>query len=82
MVLKADYSPIGFTGAVLPFLAVLHEDELLQKQVSRLTADAVRARLGAATHYYDQVLVLFGQGWLDDWYRFDDQGRLQPHWLR
>ena len=79
--LPAHYSPIGFAGAVLPFLATLHEDGLVRAQVSRLTADAGRARLGAPTNYYDQVLILFGQGWLDEQYRFDEQGRLQPKWL-
>jgi endoglucanase len=78
--LAANYSPIGFAGAVLPFLAALHEDALLRAQVSRLTTDAVRAKLGAATNYYDQALILFGQGWLDEQYRFDDEGRLQPKW--
>jgi endoglucanase len=78
--LAANYSPIGFAGAVLPFLAALHEDTLLRAQVSRLTIDAGRAKLGAATNYYDQALILFGQGWLDGRYRFDDEGRLQPKW--
>ncbi len=77
---EADYSPIGFAGAVLPFLAALEEDELLSAQLSRLSIDADRARRGAATNYYDQVLILFGQGWLDGHYAFDDQGRLQPRW--
>ena len=79
--LKADYSPIGFAGAVLPFLAALHEDALLRTQVTRLATDAGRARLGAATNYYDQALILFGQGWFDERYRFDAEGRLQPKWL-
>jgi endoglucanase len=79
--LEGDYSPSGFSGAALPFLAALHEDELLRAQVSRLTADAARAKLGAATNYYDQALILFGQGWLDGQYRFDAQGRLQPNWV-
>jgi endoglucanase len=74
--LKVDYSPIGFTGAVLPFLAALEKDESLRDQVSRLRVDAVRARLGGATNYYDQALILFGQGWHDQQYRFDEQGRL------
>jgi len=51
--LAADYSPVGFAGAVLPFLSALQEDELLRTQVSRLRVDAARARLGADTHYYD-----------------------------
>jgi len=80
--IDADFSPIGFVGAALPFLDALNEDELLRAQVARLRADAARAKLGAATHYYDQVLILFGQGWLDGQYRFDDRGRLQPKWLQ
>ena len=80
--LKADFLPIGFVGAALPFLKALNEDELLRAHVARLRADAARAKLGAATHYYDQVLILFGQGWLDGQYRFDDRGRLQPKWLQ
>ena len=78
--LAANYSPVGFAGAVLPFLAALHEDALLQAQVSRLTIDAGRAKLGAATNYYDQALILFGKGWLDEQYRFDDEGRVRPKW--
>lgn len=79
--LKADYSPIGFAGAVLPFLAALQRDELLRAQLSRLGVDAARAKLGGATNYFDQALILFGQGWHDGQYRFDEQGRLQPKWL-
>ncbi len=79
--LEATFSPIGFSGAVLPFLDALEENKLLRAQESRLTVDAVRARLGADTHYYDQVLILFGQGWLDGQYRFDEHGRVQPKWL-
>jgi endoglucanase len=79
--LEGDFSPVGFAGAVLPFLSALQEDGLLRAQVLRLTVDAARARLGADTHYYDQVLILFGQGWLDRQYRFDEQGRVQPEWL-
>jgi endo-1,4-beta-D-glucanase Y len=79
---EADYSPIGFSGAVLPYLKVLQEDELLRAQLSRLRIDDGRARLGAATNYYDQALILFGQGWLDGQYGFDGQGQLQPQWQR
>jgi endoglucanase len=77
---KADYSPIGYTGAVLPFLAALHEDNLLRTQRARLVLDAARALAGGATNYYDQVLILFGQGWHDGHYKFDERGRLEPRW--
>ena len=80
--LKSDYSPIGFSGAVLPFLSALDDGPTLEKQHERVRAAALRAKLGQRTNYYDQVLILFGKGWLDGRYRFDDQGRLQPKWTR
>lgn len=72
---KADYSPIGFSGAVLPFLSAAGDTPMLEKQNAR-----VRAKQRGPTHYYGQVLTLFGKGWLDGYYRFDEQGRLQPKW--
>ena len=80
--IKSDYSPIGFSGAVLPFLSALDDKPSLEKQRDRVRAAALRAKRGESTQYYDQVLILFGKGWLDGQYRFDDQGRLQPNWAR
>ena len=79
---RSDYSPIGYSGAVLPFLSALDDKPALEKQRDRLRAAALRAKRGEPTQYYDQVLILFGKGWLDGQYRFDDQGRLQPKWMR
>jgi len=79
-ILKADYSPIGFSGALLPFLSALGEEDLLAEQRSRLRKDALQAKFGRATHYFDQALILFGQGWADGYYRFDAQGQLLPKW--
>jgi endoglucanase len=78
--LKADYSPIGYSGAVLPFLSALDDKQSLEKQRDRLRVASLRAKAGERTNYYDQVLILFGKGWLDGQYRFDDQGRLLPKW--
>jgi len=80
--LKSDYSPIGFSGAVLPFLSALDDKPTLERQLDRVHAAALRAKRGEPTQYYDQVLILFGKGWLDGQYHFDDQGRLQPKWMR
>ena len=79
---KKDWSPMGFSGAMLPFLSALNEKELLNAQLNRLQLDAVRAKLGGATNYYDQALILFGKGWHDGYYRFDAQGRLEPRWAQ
>ena len=74
---KTDYSPIGFSGAVLPFLAATGDKSSLKKQYARLLEKDSKP-----TQYYDQVLMLFGKGWFDGQYRFDAQGRLLPKWLR
>lgn len=80
--IKSDYSPIGYSGAVLPFLSALGDKPTLEKQHDRVRTATLRARQGEPTNYYDQVLILFGKGWLDGQYRFDDQGCLQPKWMR
>lgn len=77
---KQDYSPIGYSGAILPFLSALGDQPTLEKQHARVRAAALRTK--EPTNYYDQALILFGQGWLDGRYRFDAQGRLQPKWSR
>ena len=79
---KSNFSPIGFSGAILPFLHALGDKSTLEKQRERVRRAALRAKLGEATNYYDQILILFGTGWLDGQYRFDTQGRLQPKWAR
>lgn len=72
---RSDWSPIGFSGAVLPYLSALGDKPTLEKQRDRL-----RTKQSGPSNYYDQVLILFGKGWLDGQYRFDDQGRVQPKW--
>ncbi len=75
-----DWSPIGYAGALLPFLHALGDEKTLDKQLGRVQRDQLLARVGGSTNYYDQALILFGKGWLDGVYRFDDAGRLMPRW--
>lgn len=77
---SADFSPIGFSGAVLPFLRVLGDEPALDAQLTRLAHARLRAKLGGTTNYYDQALILFGKGWNDGRYHFDSSGRLAPNW--
>ena len=74
------FSPTGFSGAVLPFLAAAGDRKTLDRQISRLRWARLRAMLGGQTAYYDDALILFGKGWQEKRYRFDDQGRLHPRW--
>lgn len=80
--IASSYSPIGYAGAVLPFLQALGDRKTLAQQLERVNAQAADARGGKPVNYFDQVLILFGKGWLDGRYRFDAQGRLQPKWAQ
>jgi endoglucanase len=79
---KSDWSPPGYIGAALPFLQALNEREALDQQREKLRAYNAQAKSGHPTNYYDQVLILFGQGWIDGYYRFDAQGKLRTKWAR
>lgn len=74
--LRSDYSPIGYSGALLPFLSALGDTAGMARERERLR----NAPQNATSNYYDRVLVLFGTGWADGHYRFDAQGRLMPRW--
>jgi endoglucanase len=69
--------PAGFSAALLPLLAADADTAAaLQAQRRRL-----REHPPAADAYYDNVLLLFGQGFDEGRYRFDRDGRLQPAWV-
>jgi endoglucanase len=80
LAIASDYSPIGYSGAVLPFLQALGDKASLDQQVERIRKDDANPAHSKVSNYFDQVLILFGKGWLDGHYRFDAQGRLQPRW--
>jgi endoglucanase len=77
---KSEYSPIGFSGALLPYLSAIGDQSTLARQLDRIRSAAAKARQAESSNYYDQILILFGTGWLDGRFRFDDQGRLHPQW--
>jgi endoglucanase len=81
-IVPSSYSPLGYSGAALPFLAALGDRPALDVQLARVREALQLAHRGAATNYYDEVLMLFGQGWVDGRFRFDDQGRVIPAWTR
>jgi len=79
---RSDFSPIGFSGAVLPFLSALGDVPTLEKQRQRVHLAQFKARLGGSSNYYDQALILFGEGWTDRQFAFDADGRLLTQWAR
>ncbi|MEY4375547.1 MAG: hypothetical protein RJB26_97, partial [Pseudomonadota bacterium] len=80
--LATAFSPPGFQGAVLPYLAAMGDAELLETQARHVQAHAVAAQLGAITQYYDEALILFGAGWQERRYRFDADGHLLVPWAK
>ncbi|SDC45698.1 cellulose synthase complex periplasmic endoglucanase BcsZ [Paraburkholderia lycopersici] len=66
----------GFSAAVAPYLAALGRADLASTQVQRSRTLAQQSPPG----YYSSVLMLFGLGYLDGFYRFDAQGRVAPAW--
>ncbi|HVT36804.1 MAG TPA: cellulose synthase complex periplasmic endoglucanase BcsZ [Nevskiaceae bacterium] len=83
-VIADQYLPLGYSGAVLPFLKAIGDEDELQRQQRRLAEAALKHRvsLGQKPNYYDEALTLFGQGWVEGRYRFDPAGRLQPRWVQ
>lgn len=70
-------APMGFSFALLPFLQAQGETEALRALLQRLRA---MPRDDRADAYYDQVLRLFGLGWLQGRFRFERNGKLLPAW--
>lgn len=68
---------VGFSAAVLPLLAAANQNKTAADQRLRVIA---RGTLERDDNYYDQVLTLFGVGWMDGHYRFMRNGALQPNW--
>ncbi|WON77083.1 cellulose synthase complex periplasmic endoglucanase BcsZ [Serratia sp. UGAL515B_01] len=65
--------PVGFSAALLPLLA---------EQVDALAMQRQRIKDNPLTNnaYFNASLLLFGQGWDQQRYRFNRQGELQPSW--
>ncbi len=68
----------GFSSALLPFLKTHKLNEALHQQRQRVIA---LSPLDRTDNYYDQVLTLFGLGWLEGRYKFDRNGLLKPRWI-
>jgi endoglucanase len=79
--------PVGFSGALLPYLKALGDTDALATQVARVPgggAGTSPAPVATPTPtplpYYEQCLLIFGQAWLDGRYEFGRNGQLQPSW--
>jgi endoglucanase len=72
-----SFEPIGFLGAVLPFLAACQESDRLSAFRRRLaTYRQANGLYGAPAYYYDQNLILFGLGFMLGKFSFSVTGEL------
>jgi endoglucanase len=78
----ATEGPVGFSAAVLPFLAALSESDAVSRQMQRIESqlDEKTGLYGKVPTYYDQNLILFGMGWMQKQFRFSDSGDLIVSW--
>lgn len=76
-------SPPGFSSALLPYFSTMGNVAALRLQNERLTAHtAANGLIGQDLRYYDQVLTLFGKGWLEHRFAFSPHGQLAVEWTR
>ena len=69
-------APAGFLAALLPLLTHFKYTDAVQGYRRRIKSEALRDN----QHYYNDVLTLFGLGWLDGRLRFDRHGQLLVGW--
>lgn len=73
-------APVGYAGALLPFYAAVGDAVHLKQARAQLQEAYHDGAYGNPARYYDQVLALFGQGYDEGRFRFDERGRLIPQW--
>ena len=74
--------PIGFSAALLPYLAAFDNPKSEAAQLARLRSafDSKTGLYGSPARYYDQNLALFGLGWKERRFWFDAHGALKTWW--
>jgi endoglucanase len=73
--------PLSYWAALAPYFKAQHDERGLGLARTHLAAfDAPLQGAGRDPVYYDRVLGLFGTGFIDGRYRFDENGRLVPSW--
>jgi endo-1,4-beta-D-glucanase Y len=71
--------PLSYWGALAPYFKALGDERGLGLARTHLAVLDTNVP-GREPVYYDRVLGLFGTGFIDGRYRFDEAGRLVPSW--
>ncbi len=81
----AQDGPVGFSAALLPYLRGFPDTQkVAAQQRIRMSAqlDPASGLYGKDPAYYDQNLVLFATGFLDERFRFGLRGELKVEWTK
>jgi endoglucanase len=75
-------SPVGYAAALVPYFSATGEKKLERAQMERVHAslDQKTGLYGNPARYYDQNLILFATGSVENEFRFDANGSLQTRW--
>jgi endoglucanase len=79
---QSPKGPVGFSAAVLPFVAAVDEKDIENQQMSRVSSEfsSNTGLYGNPAKYYDQNLALFALGWKERQFWFDSHGNLKTNW--
>ncbi|HRL21659.1 MAG TPA: cellulose synthase complex periplasmic endoglucanase BcsZ [Alcaligenes sp.] len=77
--------PFGFSAALVPYFSALGQRDQTQWQTERVNVALREVFQPLRTQqkqppYYDVVLSLFGMGWAQGYYTFNEAGQLQTQW--
>lgn len=78
--------PVGFSAALLPYLASFSNEGSVAQQLVRIQSqldeksNLYGSGYGGSPAYYDQNLVLFGSGWYSKQFQFGRGGELLVRW--
>jgi endoglucanase len=75
-------APVGFSAAVLPYLLAAGMKPQARLQQERIVAaeDPATGLYGRPGEYYNENLVLFSTGFIEQRYRFERDGKLRLNW--
>ena len=74
---SSGIAPLGFSAALAPLLKTSKKLFLLKSQTERAQ---LLQYSSPPPIYYDYVLSLFGMGWIENRYRFSDNGQINLNW--
>ncbi len=79
------YTPTGFSASTMAFFQARGETALAQLQKQKVDDALAKALAPSAPDsaqpiYYDCMLSLFGQGFADQKYRFEQDGTVKLSW--